>query len=239
MTKRDTPSLLRDLRKRVGYSRDKLAAELGFSHGSALQRYESDEYAGRYLDISMVRKLESLLVGRGEPRITKQEVLALAGLTPHDRLINPAGQHESGGGPITVSIAELDVRAGGGLAVLEEHDEDRETVRWEVPRDLIRGQTTAPAQMLKVITVLGDSMAPDFPPGARVLVDIGDTNPTPPGVFVLHDGFGVVLKQVEMKPYSSPPVVIVKSRNPAYATYEMPLEGVVINGRVIGRWTWT
>ena len=72
-----------------------------------------------------------------------------------------------------------------------------------------------------------------------MLVDTSDRRPSPPGPFIVWDGFGVVLKRVEMVPYSDPPMVRLLSRNEAYDTYERPLDEVVINGRVIGKWHWT
>jgi hypothetical protein len=40
-----------------------------------------------------------------------------------------------------------------------------------------------------------------------VLVDLGRRAPTPPGVFVLYDGMGLVAKRVEHIPNSDPPRV--------------------------------
>jgi phage repressor protein C with HTH and peptisase S24 domain len=104
---------------------------------------------------------------------------------------------------------------------------------------MLRGQTTAAPEQIKIITVYGDSMVPDFLPGERVLVDLSDQTPSPPGVFVVWDGFGLVIKRLEMVPYSNPPTVKLKSANEAYDTYERALSEVVINGRVIGKWKWT
>ena len=57
--------------------------------------------------------------------------------------------------------------------------------------------------------------------------------PVPPGVFVIWDGMGLVAKRVEHSPNSDPPVIIIKSVNPDYETYERDAEEVNVIGRVI------
>ena len=79
----------------------------------------------------------------------------------------------------------------------------------------------------------------DFRPGERVLVNTDDRLPSPPGVFIVWDGFGLVIKRLEVIPYSDPATVRLISANADYAVYERPLEDVTVNGRVIGRWQWT
>jgi len=134
-------------------------------------------------------------------------------------------------------IAELDVRAGAGGGAL--NSEEIEIALWQVPVDLVRGVTTAPAPALRILTVYGDSMEPDFPPGCRVMVDTSDVTPSPPGVFVAWDGIATVLKRVEHVPHSEPARVRFTSDNVRYQPYERTLDEAHIRGRVIGRWRWT
>lgn len=141
-----------------------------------------------------------------------------------------------------IVIQELDVRASGGSGSNQEPLASEEIVvsEWHLPKRLVQGQTTASANKLKIITVYGDSMEPDFCPGDRVLVDTEDRAPSPPGVFVVWDGFGLVIKRLEMVPYSKPPTVrLVSMKQDQYEPREIPADEVVINGRVIGRWQWT
>lgn len=137
---------------------------------------------------------------------------------------------------LSVRLPELDVRAsaGGGALV------DQETVvaQWEVPSDLLRGHTTGPMDKFVVIRAVGDSMAPAIPPGTRVMVDPTDTRPSPPGIFVVFDGLGVVIKRVEYLMGSDPPTIRLSSANPAYESYTRSLEEAQIKGRVIGHWGW-
>jgi phage repressor protein C with HTH and peptisase S24 domain len=138
------------------------------------------------------------------------------------------------------TIDELDVRAAAGFGLEHAPDGAEEVVaEWQLPTNVIRGQTTAPTSALKIITVYGDSQVPDFNPGERVLVDTSDRVPSPPGVFAIWDGVGLVIKRIEVIPYSEPPRVRLISRNKEYEAYERHLSEVHINGRVIGKWQWT
>lgn len=136
------------------------------------------------------------------------------------------------------NISELDVRADGGAGLISP-DQERVINEWHLPTDMLAAQTSAPSQSLRIITVIGTSMEPDFRPGERVLVDTGDRLPSPAGAFALWDGFGLVIKYVEIVPSSEPAMVRLISRNAIFDTYERPVEDVHINGRIIGKWLWT
>jgi phage repressor protein C with HTH and peptisase S24 domain len=82
--------------------------------------------------------------------------------------------------------------------------------------------------------VEGDNMMPTLRPGDAVLVDTTRRSPIPPGMFVLHDGMGLVAKRLEYIPSSDPPRVRIISDNPFY----QPCEGRVDVLNVIGRIRW-
>ena len=77
-------------------------------------------------------------------------------------------------------------------------------------------------------------MLPTLEDGDTVLVDMNQRTPTPPGVFVLHDGMGLVAKRLEHVPMSDPPRLRIISDNPHYAPYECMAEEVNVVGRI--RW---
>jgi len=142
----------------------------------------------------------------------------------------------------SVVIPEYDIspQAGGGAfpSSMAVEDDQRAIDQWSVPRRLVDAFVAQP-DMLKIIGVMGDSMEPDFFAGERVMVDTGHTVPTPPGIYVLHDGVGTVIKRVEVVFGSSDPVMLrISSVNPAYGTYERAMSEVHINGRVVGKWVW-
>lgn len=66
--------------------------------------------------------------------------------------------------------------------------------------------------------------APGAPmPGDRAILDTRDTVPSPPVSFAIWDGFGVVVKMIEIV-RGSDPRILLTSRNPAYQPYEVRLE---------------
>src|SRR6185369_14368418 len=131
------------------------------------------------------------------------------------------GPEATADGPM-VPIVELDVRAGAGGGAL--NGEELETGQWQLPGDLVRSVTTASVASLRILTVYGDSMEPEFRPGQRVMVDTSDQMPSPPGVFVAWDGLATVIKRVEFVPHSDPPRIRFTSDNPRYQPYERTLD---------------
>jgi len=79
-----------------------------------------------------------------------------------------------------------------------------------------------------------DSMMPTLNDGDVVLVDMNQRSPVLPGIFVLHDGMGLVAKRLEYVRMSDPPRLQIISDNYQYSPYECTAEEVNIVGRV--RW---
>lgn len=78
------PDKFRELRERSGFSLAELASRLGYKGASSIQRYESPEYKKDYLHPQLVARMATALVGRGNPRITRAEVLALGTVEAED-----------------------------------------------------------------------------------------------------------------------------------------------------------
>ena len=132
--------------------------------------------------------------------------------------------------PMT-TIPELDARAGGG-----EEPDDQGPARiadWGFPAIWLVGVAGPGPSHIHVIEVQGNSMEPSLSPGDKVVVDRGQTEPSPPGYFVLRDGSGIVVKQIEHVPDSKPPRVTVKSVNRDYGTCERRIDKISIIGRVV------
>jgi phage repressor protein C with HTH and peptisase S24 domain len=130
------------------------------------------------------------------------------------------------------SVPEIDVRASAGPGALNEGLEAVART-WVFPEEMLRHELRARPADLRVITIDGDSMEPLLSSGDRILVDVSQRVPVPPGVFVIWDGMGVVAKRVEHVPSSEPTTVVIRSINPDYPTYERHAEEVTIIGRVI------
>lgn len=142
---------------------------------------------------------------------------------------------------VSVIIPELDVAPqagpGGEMPSLNGNGDHIVIAEWVLPAGFF-GRPIQNAERLRLLEVRGDSMHPDYMAGDKVLVDISQRTPNPPGVYVLWDGFGLVLKQIELIIGKSPPAILISSINKNYASYECLLNDVTIGGRVIGRWDW-
>lgn len=147
-----------------------------------------------------------------------------------------------------VELPELDVRAGagGGGVPVDTWEADGnggmiavDAVRdhWTLPGNFVRNVLRSSPQATTIIEVLGDSMEPTMRPGDRVFIDTNHRHPSPPGVFAVWDGFGIVVKRIELVPMSDPPQVRLISDNKNHAVYTASLTDAHIIGRVIGRIT--
>ncbi len=112
-------------------------------------------------------------------------------------------------------------------------DDSNEASQWIAPLGLAEGPVHSLGPRVIVIEVIGDSMVPALNPGDRVVVDTADRTPSPPGMFVVWDGLGLVVKRVEYIAHSAPPILRLFSDNGHYAPYERSLGEAQIRGRVI------
>tara|TARA_E500000305_G_scaffold97673_1_gene88823 strand:+ start:266 stop:988 length:723 start_codon:yes stop_codon:yes gene_type:complete len=128
-----------------------------------------------------------------------------------------------------VPEVRISASAGGG-ANLEQEPGGND---WYFDAGWLRYELRASARDLRVISIDGDSMEPVLYSGDKVMIDLSRTAPSPPGIFVLHDGIGLVAKQLEYIPNSDPPRVLIRSESARYRDYERTIEEVNIVGRVI------
>lgn len=83
-TMESTPEALtgrfNELRNRAGLSLNNLAKAMGYKGASSIQRYgDSKMYLGGYMHRDVVASLESAVLGKGIPPITREEIWELAG----------------------------------------------------------------------------------------------------------------------------------------------------------------
>jgi phage repressor protein C with HTH and peptisase S24 domain len=148
--------------------------------------------------------------------------------------------------PNVVTISELDVHVAAGQASADDvgqlmaaHEQAAVVGVHTYPVNSFREAYGIDPGKIRILAVRGDSMEPRLWAGQRVMVDIDDKTPSPPGIFVVWDGLGLVIKRVEVVPGSDPLTVRITSANPAYQPYERTLEEAHINGRVVGTWSRT
>ena len=92
-----------------------------------------------------------------------------------------------------------------------------------------RRQTDA----LRMISISGDSMVPLLEHDDTVMLDCSQTRPSPPGIFILDDGVGLVAKRIEIIPSTTPQMLRISSENSAYSSYQRRIDEVHIIGRVV------
>ncbi len=164
------------------------------------------------------------------PRLTREMSEAHFREQPHASppYHMPAVQPEAG----MLEIGELDVRSHGGQPASEETWRRLHT--WLLPVDLVSSRM-GPGSALAVIRVPDDALAPDYRLDDRVLVDLGARVPSPPGVFLVSDGYSYSLARCELV-RGAPGSVRVHQRG---SEAVMPLAEAGIAGRILGRWCWT
>jgi hypothetical protein len=132
------------------------------------------------------------------------------------------------------------VAGGYQLQTLASGLSERESVddqdAWIMPARLLESKTDAPPEKIRIFTVRDNSMEPDFAVGTQVLVDLSDTMPSPPGVFVMSDGVGPVLRQCDIVPGEAPLQVNVSSRSGV--SFRLSVDKASTIGRVIARLEW-
>jgi len=69
-----------------------------------------------------------------------------------------------------------------------------------------------------------------------MIVDICDTAPSPPGLFVISEGGGLAVKRIEVVPHSRPLQIRIIHDERSRAPLKIALDTVQIRGRVIAKW---
>jgi phage repressor protein C with HTH and peptisase S24 domain len=143
--------------------------------------------------------------------------------------ISKSGEYKVDDSSAVFDVPEIDAQAGAGGGGFDV--EEAPNSKWRLPLSFIRYELNTEPENLRLIRARGDSMEPSIRTGSRLIVDIKSKKPSPPGVFCLHDGIGLIVKHVELIPNSDR--VHISSSNPAYRSYEMTADEVHIIGRVV------
>jgi hypothetical protein len=220
------------LRKQAKLSIREVAHALGMEYGSSYQHYE-DRFKKPFLPLDLVMRLIPILERGG---VQPKDIYALAGLDGSGELPLPSGisddanQIEDG----RLRIEEIDLRTATSLT----SEPDKSATAWNLPHSFLQGFSAASSKELRIVTVVGDSMEPTLRSGQRLLIDIADRMPSPPGIFVLRDGRGFAINRVQIVPQSQSMRVKISCENSKYEAYESTLTNANIQGRVIGQWIW-
>jgi transcriptional regulator with XRE-family HTH domain len=211
------PVRLRALRVRSGLSMARLATALQLAGPSSYQRYETDDiFKKDSLPLHIIRGLLDVLVGKGKPAISREEVLMLGGM---QELTVP-------------QLASLDEHSwiwcigevAGGIwrEAFEWPRDDWLPVAMAIPDGRYSGVQR------RAVRVIGDSMDLVYPDGSLVLfvrfADIGGSPKRGDRVIVGRHRQG--LTEATVKEYAidakGRPWLSPRSSNPAHAA--IPLE---------------
>ncbi|MFT8491041.1 XRE family transcriptional regulator [Gluconobacter oxydans] len=135
----------------------------------------------------------------------------------------------------SISIPEYDLAEADGKSPVE-----KLTVlaHWTLPHEMVRAHAGEGAE-LGFVRVSDDAMTPDYLPTDRVLIDFAHKVASPAGVYLLWDGAGIALRQLEPLVGSTPATVRVSATSKRYSPYERPTDALGIIGKVVGKWSWT
>lgn len=120
---------------------------------------------------------------------------------------------------------------------LKEEGRPRED-SWIIPAEILSQRTQAPPNKIKIFNVQESLMEPDYKRGEHVLIDLSDKNPSPPGAFIISDGFGIMLRYCEFVPHSNPPEVRISATQSSFQMQTLGHNDFDIIGRVIAKLQW-
>lgn len=106
---------------------------------------------------------------------------------------------------------------------------------WIIPSNILSGRTKAPSDQIKIFEVRENTMEPDFRRGEHVLIDLSDKRPSPPGVFVVSDGFGHLIRQCEFLPGVQPPEIKVSAKDKSFQPQILKSDEFKVVGRIIAK----
>lgn len=213
----ETSRIVRTILKKRGWTQVRLGEELGVSQPT-IQRW---------------------LGGTHPDSHNRDKLLALLDSSDDFVDIRPAGNSK----PVRGDIPNLTIHAGlgsGGLEHIELDDQGQISDPnyldgyWSFPASIRSGMGQLPKT--HALPVKGDSMEPTLVGGSVVFVDTSHSIPSPPDLYAVDYGDGLMIKRIELVPRSD--MVKVISDNPRYSSYEMPREELRVYGRVLASFQW-
>jgi phage repressor protein C with HTH and peptisase S24 domain len=187
--------------------------------------------------------LQRILQGKTIPRGKQLQALAQAGEVTVDWLLyggekpQPKSQSsevallELGGENVRIPLINLQVGAGNGYEVTTEEVCEYLTL----PRRLIATERGLNPKSLQAVTVMGDSMAPEFNPGDMVFLDVEKTQPGE-GIYIVRIDNAIVIKRMQVLAGNS---LKLNSHNPIYEPITIDLETSGESFQILGRVVWS
>lgn len=140
-------------------------------------------------------------------------------------------------------IQNLTIHAGmgnGGLQQVEGADSGF------VPEQFVDGHWSFPDRVRErfshirethAIPVVGDSMFPTLTDGSVVFVDTTHVVPSPPDLYAVDYGDGLMVKRIQLVPRTGK-VRVISDNKDRYETYELDRADLHVFGRVVASFQW-
>lgn len=127
-----------------------------------------------------------------------------------------------------VEIPSIEAEPTANGTILVSADTDQKPYYFK--NDWVHKRLKSRAEDLRAVYVKSDNMSPTLQEGDMLLVNITLKIPNPPGIFVVFDGAGLVIKRLEMVNKDN---VRVLSDNHQYTPYERELSEINMVGKVV------
>lgn len=151
---------------------------------------------------------------------------------------NPAHSTVHNGGDIANFTIHAGMGNGGTVSV--QVDEDGMAIDpsdsdgfWSFPDQVKAGWREITKTYAMPVT--GDSMEPTLTNGSYVFVDTSHNYPSPPDLYAVNYGHGLMIKRLELLPEDK---VHVISDNDRYSNFEFHASEIEVYGRVVASFQW-
>ncbi|MGB4108003.1 MAG: S24 family peptidase [Alphaproteobacteria bacterium] len=140
--------------------------------------------------------------------------------------------------PVDGDAAIRKAPAGGGAGPGRKGLDDGQGApgEWAIPAMVLSSQAAhGPDKTTRIFQVRETAMEPEFRHGEQILVDTSDRKPSPPGIFIVSDGFSSMLRHCEYAPRSSNGEVRISARQKGFQSQVLKPGDFLIIGRVVAK----
>lgn len=109
---------------------------------------------------------------------------------------------------------------------------------WSIPASVMGQKTNAPPDKIKIFLIEDTIMEPEVKKGEYVVVDMSDTKPNPPGIFVISDGYGYMARFCTYKAKIKTEKIQISAAQEGFEPQTLKADEVDFIGRVIGKLEW-
>ena len=109
---------------------------------------------------------------------------------------------------------------------------------WIIPSQHLPDRIEKNSDNLRIFKIEDDAMTPDFKKGTFVLLDTSQKMPSPPGVFLISDGVGEIVRRCALAAQSNPPQLKISPSNTDYESEIISFKENIILGRVVAKLEW-